>query len=364
MLWGFFGFVTQIHGQDGFTQVAIEKYFLNIEHQNEYVNLYGAMQRLLGKKQIEKFTIFKTEYDKLVAPRKELTEEDTKLKFEELYLIIAYLEENHIPYYYLTSLLPIQDKDLPAGVKDSSHTNQAAVEKELQEHNVTVIDLQELPGVQAIDHKNLFYRTDHHWRLETCFTFYQELIARIEEDLGFDLNSRKTGDKNNYSVLKQENAFLGSYGVKVGKYYDGKDDFLVFLPEFPTHFTFQSYDADGVLQLEKTGDFYEALLDDRILLDADYNNKYSAFCNSGYIENRILNQNAPNHLKCLYISHSYGRPLTMYLSLNFEEVVNLDPQKGRFNGNYIRYIEEFQPDVVLIQSEFEGEIIGEYRTSD
>ena len=91
LLWGFFGFVTQIHGQDGFTQVAIEKYFLNIEHQNEYVNLYGAMQRLLGKKQIEKFTIFKTEYDKLVAPRKELTEEDTKLKFEELYLIIAYL---------------------------------------------------------------------------------------------------------------------------------------------------------------------------------------------------------------------------------------------------------------------------------
>ena len=33
-------------------------------------------------------------------------------------------------------------------------------------------------------------------------------------------------DLVNYEEIIQENCFLGSYGVKVGKYYDGMDDFL------------------------------------------------------------------------------------------------------------------------------------------
>ena len=173
-----------------------------------------------------------------------------------------------------------------------------------------------------------------------------------------------TYDIGNYDRTCIENSFLGSYGIKVGKYYAGKDNFVIYTPKFDTDLTFRSYDADGNLIREKTGKFYEALIDDNIVNDPDYNNKYSAFCNTDYIENRIINNNAPNHLKCLYISHSYGRPMTMYLSMNFEETINLDPQKGRFEGNYIEYIKSFRPDIVLIQSEFEGEIIGNYRARE
>ncbi len=50
----------------------------------------------------------------------------------------------------------------------------------------------------------------------------------------------------------------------------------------------------------------------------------------------------------------------MYLAINFFEIVNLDPQKGRFGGNYLEYIDEYEPDIVLFQVEFEGEIIGVY----
>ena len=50
----------------------------------------------------------------------------------------------------------------------------------------------------------------------------------------------------------------------------------------------------------------------------------------------------------------------MYLALNFLEIVNLDPQIGRFSGDYLEYIDKYEPDMVLFQVEFEGEIIGEY----
>ena len=143
-------------------------------------------------------------------------------------------------------------------------------------------------------------------------------------------------------------------------YYAGKDDFVVLLPDFDTDMLFQSFDADGKLQSEKRGDFSFALLDTDILEDPKYNNKYNSFCNVGSIENHVMNFNAPNDLKCLLISHSYGRPLTMYLALNFLEIVNLDPQIGRFSGDYLEYIDKYEPDMVLFQVEFEGEIIGEY----
>ena len=54
----------------------------------------------------------------------------------------------------------------------------------------------------------------------------------------------------------------------------------------------------------------------------------------------------------------------MYLSLNFSEVVNLDPQKGRYEGSYIDFIDTFEPDIVLLQVEIEGEIIGEFPEGD
>ena len=68
--------------------------------------------------------------------------------------------------------------------------------------------------------------------------------------------------------------------------------------------------------------------------------------------------------KLLIISHSYGRPLAQYLALNYHEVRQIDPQEGRFNGNILTYIDGYSPDAVLFLIEFEGEIIGEYRTSD
>ena len=66
-----------------------------------------------------------------------------------------------------------------------------------------------------------------------------------------------------------------------------------------------------------------------------------------------MNWMAENELKVLLISHSYGRPFTQYLSLCFRETRYLDPQKGRYNDNCLKYIDEYGPDLVLVMTEFE-----------
>lgn len=344
----------------------LQKYFNNqIVCRESWIDIYGLEQNIIGKRQIENFTIFKMDYGKMVSAREVLTKEESEKKFAELYPIINYLETCNIPYYYITSILPIQDiDDLPIGASEGSHTNQSRVEQQLKEFNVNIINIQNLKQIKCIPKKQLFYKTDHHWKLETCFAAYQGIVEKIQNDCHWQMDIDKTTKTDYYSELCIEDSFLGSYGIKVGRFYAGKDDFVVYIPKFDTDFVFRSYDASRNLLLEKIGSFYDALIDDAIIYDTDYNNKYNAFCNMGYIENHVVNNKAPNKLKCLYISHSYGRPMTMYLALNFREIVNIDPQQYRFNGNYLTYIDDFQPDIVLFQVESEGMIIGNYKTSD
>lgn len=350
----------------GWSRLELQNYFSNqIVCRNNWIDIYGLEQNILGKRQIENFTIFKTDYGKMVSVRDALTVEESEEKFTELYPIIEHLETCNIPYYYITSIRPIQNiEDLPDGVPEGSYTNQKIVKQQLKKFNVSTIDIQTTEQISNIQKEHLFYKTDHHWKLETCFAAYQDIIEKVQNDYNWRLDINKTTEVDNYDKLCMEDSFLGSYSIKVGKFYAGKDDFVVYVPKFDTDLVFKSYDASGNLMQEKRGDFYQALLDNEIVTNVDYNNKYNAFCNMGCIENHVINNNASNDLKCLYISHSYGRPMTMYLALNFKEIVNLDPQEDRFSGNYLAYINDFQPDIVLIQVESEGMIIGEYKTSN
>lgn len=324
--------------------------------QREWINLYGLSQNILQKRFIEDFTLYKTGYGKIVEPRRAASEEEILAAVDNIEVVVNYLRDRHIPVYYITSLLPITNtKDLPREIEDASHENAQKLLEELNAREIPMIDLREKDLIRNIPKEELFYRTDHHWSMDTCFRAYQEIIWQLEEELQQDLDLEGYyTDINNYDRYQKENCFLGSYGVKVGEFYAGMDDYVVYFPKFQTSFQFEGY-KDHVLQLEKNGGFQEALMDMSYVDDKDFYNKYSAFSNGRYYENRVVNFYAPNQLKVLFISHSYGRPLTQYLALCFGEVRNLDPQEGRYNDNYLEYIDEYEPDLVLILTEFEGE---------
>lgn len=48
----------------------------------------------------------------------------------------------------------------------------------------------------------------------------------------------------------------------------------------------------------------------------------------------------------------------MYLSLCFSELRHIDLQDGRFTGDVVAYIEEYNPDLVIVMTECEGAIAG------
>lgn len=335
----------------------------NIYHKQSYINLYGAVQRLAGKKAVEDFTIFKNDYDKLIQPQSLLTDKEILAQVEQIKPIADYCNEKGIPFIYLTSILPVQNKtDLPYMEIDFQEENSERLLNDLEVLGISYYDLRSDKGVIQIPKEELFYRTDHHWSLRTCFTVYQQLIRELNQRYGLDINENMI-KQDNFESLVWDDAFLGSYGVKIGSYYAGRDDFTVFRPTFDTDLSFESYDTDGNLLIQKDGEWLSCLMNQEILNDPSYDNKYNAWSNSGYVENRVVNHMADNDLKVLYISHSYGRPMTQYFALCFSEVRNLDPQEGRFNGNYLDYIDGYNPDIVVLQGESEGQLYGVYNST-
>ena len=326
-----------------------KKYFdSEIHWKDQYIEIYGGVQKVLDKKTIEDYTIVKNYYGKMTKPYAELNMNTINLNVKKIIPICEYCKDKDIPYLYLTSLLPTAADDLPYLSLDYSQKNADRLMDELIAHRINLFDLRQL---DVGDKERRFYRTDHHWTTDTTFAVYKALIEnfQIDESLG-------------YTELTAQQSFLGSYGIKVGKYYAGKDDFKVLIPENPGKYIFKSYDLNGNLVTEMEGTWFDTMIDQGILENDDYNNKYNSWLYAQSTEIRLINKEIGNDAKLLLISHSYGRPLAAYLSLCFHEVRQLDPQKGRFSGNYLDYIDEYQPDVVLFLVEFEGDLIGEYNT--
>lgn len=191
-----------------------------------------------------------------------------------------------------------------------------------------------------------FYKTDHHWTVESAFLAAQSIVKSLNTNYNLELDEEIL-QQDKFRELVWENSFLGSMGIRTGKYYVGKDDFTMLEPTFETDLTYKHF-INAELEKEKEGDFVEAFVDLAILDDPDYNNKYNACLNGGYVENIIVNHQKPDGLKALIVSDSFARPMVQYLSLCFGETRYLDPQESRYNDSYIQYIREFQPDVVVI----------------
>lgn len=205
-----------------------------------------------------------------------------------------------------------------------------------------VLDIKETLG----EDKLLFYKTDHHWTVETAFETAKCTVERLSEEYGLELDSSIL-DSDKYESRNWENSFLGSSGIRTGKYFSGKDDFAMPFPAFDTDLTYEHL-IDGTITVQKRGDFEEALVDTDILDDPEYNNKYNACLNGGYVENIIVNHQNEEGLNALVISDSYARPMVQYLSLCFRETRYLDPQEGRYNSSYVEYIKEYEPDIVIV----------------
>ena len=312
----------------------------------EFINFNGAVHRALNQKIVN--GAIKGKNKKLYL------EEDVKYKFnkqteikqvDEAASILQEAKDAGADVLYVQRPMKFTEgKDaLPYGMSIEYNKQYDLWCSRIKQFGISVIDLRETLG------KHLeFYKTDHHWTVESSFYAAGDIIAKLkDEDILNQPEVSKYFNRNQYILKSYKKCFLGSEGVKTGEYYVGKDDFNILIPKFSTNFSYKHY-INGELQKATQGTFCKAFVDEAILRDGAYYNKYNACLYGGYVENIIQNSNLQTGQRVLLISDSYARPMTMYLSSAFSVVYYLDPQEGRYNDSYIEYIKKIEPDIVIM----------------
>lgn len=264
---------------------------------------------------------------------------------EKLIEFNRWLEEKEVDLLYVQAPSKINSEmELPYGFVNYSNANADELLGNLEQSNIHTLDLREKMRQRSVEWNNMFYKTDHHWKVDTALWAAGEISRELNSKYGYSV-SEELFDLNNYKRTIYEDVFLGSYGRKVTMSKVKPEDYEVIVPDFSTNLHLYLPE----LGIDENGEFEELFIDyDRL----DVNNYYTADAYATYKTRReymtqIHNANAENKgTRILFLRDSYANPLVPFVSLQYEKVDALALQM--FSGSVRAYIEETKPDVVVV----------------
>ncbi len=146
----------------------------------------------------------------------------------------------------------------------------------------------------------------------------------------------------NYTIEIKKDLFLGSSGKRVGKYYAGVDDFPVITPKKDFNFEVELVEEN----IKKQGSFEEVLCDVNKLKNDYFNLNPYAYYTGADDQRNIINKDALENKKVLYIGDSFSLVPQPFLSLNFTTVHKRDMR--HFKEDFEEYYNKFDPDIVIV----------------
>ena len=214
--------------EDTINDQVFEKYL--------FVEGYGYVQRLLGKNEFNNFEIVrdadgqKLYYTNFADGPLDVT--NMTASMESLNEVVAGTGGKLL--YLATPDKYIEGyTTFPRGMP-YNYANETAdsLLASLNEDGIDYLDYRTLLNRSGIAYSDLFYNTDHHWKVETSFWAFKELVNKLETDYGEVFqNKDKFTDLNNYNQITYKDAHIGSQGKKTGILYAGVDDFTFIYPK-------------------------------------------------------------------------------------------------------------------------------------
>lgn len=329
----------------------------NIVFQKKYIDVFGLIQRGMGKT-----IVYDADKGKTVVKG-----DDGKLYFVSDVTDVNGTEniDYNIIQENASNLMSLsedfKDKDflyvqapfkydsryvkLPNGIEPLSNEPVDYFLSNLSEcKSLDILDLRQKIEEENIDYSTLFFKTDHHWNIETAFWAYQEIDAEINNRFGYDIN-KMYFDTDEWNSVIYKNAFLGSQGARVGSLYAGMDDVAVYYPKFETSFTKEFSKKTSHEDVVRTGDFTQAVLEGYKPDDASYKPVYTTYLVSDCDEVKIENNMPATDKKALIIKDSFGIPVSAFLSTVFSETRVVDLRY--LNIGVRDYIREYDPDIII-----------------
>ena len=238
-----------------------------------FVDIFGLIQRIMGKQlvQTKEFEIFKDSDNKLNMVDLQHNDAISKTFSHDLGDLLRNLDAfkkktDRLDIPLLFVIVPPRifkgHTRLPIGIEKSSFDESVLVIDSLTKLQVDYIDLEKELLVDEIPLDKVYYKTDHHWTIQTSFWAYKKIIHRLRNRYGYNFDPSYV-DISNFRTLGFKQGFLGSIGNRVGRYFAGIDDFSYLEPTFETSFTLTKEDYH-FNKTTKSGTFSEVILDKSI----------------------------------------------------------------------------------------------------
>ncbi|MBQ3180026.1 MAG: hypothetical protein IJB55_01555 [Firmicutes bacterium] len=239
--------------------------------------------------------------------------------------------------------------EFPPTLYDKTAENVAENFALLEDAGVPVLDLRAAAEADALDKEQMFYRTDHHWRVETAFWAVQQTRAALAEEFGLLIDpDGYYSDPAHWQSAAYPQSFLGSQGRRVGRFYGGLDDFTLLTPDFATDYEVEITQYGGKTSETVSGTFADAVLDmSKLSAPSVYTGRYDVYWGADYPivrADNLANEDGP---RVLLIKDSYSLPYGAFLSAMVDELYMVDLRYYDI-ADLAGYIEEIAPDLMLI----------------
>lgn len=317
-----------------------------------YVEGYGYIQKLLNKDEINNFEVVKakdgslnytyfttgpnsvtTIADRMGRLQNACTKKGSQLIYlmtPDKYIIGSTKFETGLPYNYANETA---DHFLGA----------------LQSRKIATVDFRTLMKKDGVYKADSFYRTDHHWKVQTAFWAYTKLVGVLENEYGEKFKNDDTYENlDNYNQILYKNAYLGSMGRKEGMLYSGTEDFTFIFPKFNTDFFL--YAQDSGKEITRKGTFQQSICFTSLLSQDNIydttSDKYFTYMdgNPGYVE--INNNNNRHGIKVLFIKDSLIVPVASFFALDCSKVTMVDPRY--YSGNIEDVVKKSDFDYIFV----------------
>lgn len=328
------------YSYEGWSIVIGNEYTEHIWNRYAFVEGNGMLHRILGQNRMN--GVVKLDSGELVTT---VEQRDVAQQAQSVVQLQEWLEGQDIEFLYVNTPYEICDTDnrLPVGIEDYSNDNANRFVALLQQAEVPCLNLHDVMHEEGMNHYDAFFKTDHHWTIETAFWAFTQIVKYTEEELNMCVPEEYLS-LDSYVQTEIEEIILGSNGRKTGYLYGGLDSMTTIVPVFDTSVRMIVEEQ----QMIREGSFEEAFMfyDRMTGTDIYETAQYDVYMGQDYGLCSLQNTDAVCEQKILLIKDSYSRPVMAFMGTVYSQVDVIDMRY--YQGNVYEYIEEENPDMVII----------------
>lgn len=323
----------------------------NLYAKMNFVEFYGLLQNIMGKKEFNNFSYVKDEGGFLqyasffrepddqvleYALRVKRLQDKVESRGTKVFFVVP--PGKYTNGHTLASGLPLNDPT-PTVEQLLFYLNRLGIK---------TLNMNEYLPNSEISYDDLFFRTDHHWTIPGAFAG-TKVFADFLKDNGLDL------DPDNYYFNREyfteatyKDIMLGSMGRTTGANFSGIEDFVALWPEYTGSYTREYWSETGsVFHVE--GTFQESIMNTSYLTTqrSIYSDSmYSLYLDGLRVYEHIENNENPDGPSFFMIRDSYFSPVISFLmptcgsieavwSLIDENVIDIDSYIDNNTYDYI-----------------------------